>query len=344
MGEYAYDFVTENIHDGTTHNPRDLTRSAGGSSGGSGAAVAAGLVPFTLGTDTNGSIRVPASFCGVWGLRPTYGNLSRAGAFAFVDSLDTIGPLARSVADLAATFDAMSGPDPRDAACSPATPARVSPHLRPDLDGIRVATLGGYFARGGEPAVHAAVSAIARALGATREVLLPEPALARTAAFIITAAESGPRHFERLRSRAADFDPQVRDRLLAGALLPAHWLVQAQRFRAWWREQLRVIFRDVDVLLAPATPIRAPVHGQTTLLFDGRELPLRPNIGLFTQPITLVGLPIVAAPVAAAGEMPCAVQLIGAPFSEGRLLCVAKALEDAGVCVAPVESNLSCVA
>lgn len=340
MGEYAYDFVTENVHDGSTHNPRDLARSAGGSSGGSGAAVAGGLVPISLGSDTNGSIRVPSSFCGVWGLRPTYGNLSRGGSFAFVDSLDSIGPFSRSAADLAAAFDAMSGPDPRDGACSPLHPAPLLPDIDAGIDDLRIATLGGYFSGGGEPAVHAAVETVAQALGAGREVNLPEPELARTAAFVITAAESGARHLDRLRSRAEDFDPNVRDRLFAGAVLPASWLNQAQRFRSWWREQLRVIFREVDILVAPATPIRAPVHGETTLVFCGRELPLRPNIGLFTQPITLVGLPVLAAPVHFPGELPCAVQLIGSPFSENRLVRAARVLEKAGVCAAPVAPDI----
>ncbi|MCF3648374.1 AtzE family amidohydrolase [Synoicihabitans lomoniglobus] len=344
MGEYAYDFVTENIHDGATHNPRELSRSAGGSSGGSGAAVAGGLVPIALGTDTNGSIRVPASFCGIWGLRPTYGALSRAGSFPFVDALDTIGPFARSVADLAVAYDAMAGPDSRDAACTSVPLPLVSTQLGGGLDGLRIAQLGGYFASGGEATVHGAVATVAAALASDRVVELPEPGLARTAAFVITAAESGARHLDRLRQRAHDFDPNVRDRLLAGALLPAAWVDQAQRFRAWWRDQLRAIFAEVDVLIAPATPLCAPTLGQTTLTFHGQELPLRPNIGLFTQPISLVGLPILAAPVHPSGALPCAVQLIGAPFSEAKLLRVARALEKAGVCTAPVSTMFSSAA
>ncbi|HUN49811.1 MAG TPA: amidase family protein [Candidatus Sulfotelmatobacter sp.] len=125
MDEYAYGFTTENSHDGPCRNPHDLTRVAGGSSGGSGAAVAGGLVPLTLGTDTNGSIRVPASFCGTFGLKPTYGRLTRRGAAPFVSSLDHIGPLARSVADIAAAFDAMQGPDPADPVCT-ARPAEAT--------------------------------------------------------------------------------------------------------------------------------------------------------------------------------------------------------------------------
>ncbi len=336
MGEYAYDFVTENAHDGPTRNPHDLTRSAGGSSGGSGAAIAAGLVPLTLGTDTNGSIRVPSSFCGIWGLKPTFSRLSRAGSFPFVDSLDHIGPFARSVADLAAAYDVMQGPDPRDPVCTTRAPEFSAPSLDTGIGGLRVAILGGYFEKGGLPHAHAAVATIAAALGVSRRVELPAPAVARAAAYAITATEGGHRHLERLKTRAADFDPGTRDRFLAGALMPSGWYLHAQKFRAVWREQLREIFRDVDVLLAPATPVSATLLGQQTMTLDGVEMLVRPNLGLFTQPITFAGLPVVAAPIHTPGAMPIAVQLIGAPWSEAALLRVARALEKSGTCTAPV--------
>ena len=332
MGEYAYDFITDNPHDGATRNPHDTERSAGGSSGGSGAAVAAGMAPITLGTDTNGSIRVPASFCGIWGLRPTYGALSRAGSFAFVDTLDTIGPFARSPRDLALCFDAMSGPDPLDPTTRFAKPSRCSQLLEADSSHLRIATLGGYFASGGEAFIHQAVEKVAKSLDVDTVLELPEAPRARAAAYLITAAESAARHLERLKSRAADFDPVIRDRLLSGLAIPAAWPHHAQRFRAWWREQLAEIFTTVDVLIAPATPLRAPTFQQDTFPFNGQEIPLRPNIGLFTQPISLIGLPIVAAPVCEPGELPCAVQLIGKPGSEGMLLALAQQLESSGVC------------
>jgi aspartyl-tRNA(Asn)/glutamyl-tRNA(Gln) amidotransferase subunit A len=118
MGEYAYDFTGENVHDGPSRNPHDPTRMSGGSSGGSGSAVGGALVPIALGSDTNGSIRVPSSFCGIFGLKPTYGRLSRARSFPFVASLDHLGPFARNVRDLSLAYDAMQGPDPDDAACT----------------------------------------------------------------------------------------------------------------------------------------------------------------------------------------------------------------------------------
>jgi AtzE family amidohydrolase len=332
MGEYAYDFVTDNAHDGATRNPRDLTRSAGGSSGGSGAAVAAGLVPFSLGTDTNGSIRVPSSFCGIWGLKPTYGRLSRGGSFPFVDSLDHIGPLARSVDDLAAIYDAMQGRDTRDHACAKRPVELAMPELAAGLGNLRVAVLGGYFEKGGDPQAHAAVAAIEAALGVTRRVEFPEAGTARAAAYIITATEAGRLHLERLKTRAADFDPAARDRLIAGALTPAAWYLQAQKFRAWFRERVREVFRDVDVVLAPATPVPATLIGQQMMTLSGVEMPVRPNLGIFTQPVSFIGLPVVAAPVHSVGPLPIGVQLIAAPWRETAALRVARVLETSGVC------------
>src|SRR5712692_1231340 len=148
MGEYAYDFTGENIHDGASRNPHDLSRMTGGSSGGSGAAVAGGLVPIALGSDTNGSIRVPSSLCGLFGLKPTYGRLSRARAFPFVASLDHVGPLARSARDLALAYDAMQGYDPDDPVCAERPAEPVTPLLGRGSEGLRIALAGGYFRAG----------------------------------------------------------------------------------------------------------------------------------------------------------------------------------------------------
>ncbi len=327
MGEYAYDFTGENVHDGPSRNPHDPARMTGGSSGGSGAAVAGGLVPIALGSDTNGSIRVPASLCGVFGLKPTYGRLSRAGTFPFVSSFDHLGPLARSVADLVLAYDAMQGPDALDPVCAqrPAEPVRLV-----DLGGLRIAVAAGYFEHGASDQALAAVAACAAALGVTARVEIPEAARARTAAYVITAAEGASQHLHRLRTRPQDFDPATRDRLIAGALLPAPLVQQAQRFRRWYREQMLTLFADVDVVLAPATPCMAPLLGQKTMMLAGQEVPVRANLGLFTQPLSFVGLPVVAVPVPGA-PLPIGVQVIAAPWREDLVLSVAAALERAGV-------------
>jgi AtzE family amidohydrolase len=336
MDEYAYGFVTENHHYGPTHNPHDRSRVAGGSSGGSAAAVAAGLVPLTLGSDTNGSIRVPAAFCGVFGLKPTYGRLSRAGTFPFVHSLDHVGPLARSTRDLALIFDLLQGADPTDPVCRSVPTVPCLPQLHQGIGDLRMALADGYFLSGAEPEVMTAVEQVAAALGITRRVTLPEADRARAAAFLITACEGSSVHLERLRQRAEDFDPATRDRFLAGALIPAGWYLQAQRFRQWFRAQVKALFAEVDVILAPTTPCSAPLIGQKTLWLNGQEVPLRPNLGLYTQPLSFIGLPVISVPVHRPGALPIGVQIIAAPDQEAIVLRVAAALEAQGVIAAPV--------
>jgi len=333
MGEYAYDFTGENVHDGPSRNPHDPTRMTGGSSGGSGGAVGGGLVPIALGSDTNGSIRVPSSFCGIFGLKPTYGRLSRARSFPFVASLDHLGPFARTVSDLALAYDAMQGPDPDDAACTTLPAEPVTPSLARDISYLRVAIAGGYFQTNVFPEAVEAVARVARALGATRTVEIPEAARARAAAYVITTTEGASLHLDRLRKRAGDFDPAVRDRLLAGAMIPAALVDRAQKFRRWYRVRMLELFKTVDVILAPATPCVAPKLGQVNFMLDGVEMPVRANIGIHTQPISFIGLPVVAVPVPLE-PMPIGVQIIAAPWREDIALRVAHALEQIGTVAA----------
>lgn len=334
MGEYAYDFTGENVHDGPSRNPHDPTRMTGGSSGGSGSAVGGALVPIALGSDTNGSIRVPSSFCGTFGLKPTYGRLSRARSYPFVASLDHLGPLARSVKDLALAYDAMQGPDADDPACIVQSVEPTVPLLAHDVRGLRVAIAGGYFQQNVFSEAVEAVARVAKALGATRTVELPEAARARAAAYIITTTEGAALHLDRLRKRPDDFDPAVRDRFIAGAMVPAVYVDKAQKFRRWYRARVLELFQSVDVILAPATPCTAPKLGQVNFTLDGVELPVRANIGIHTQPISFIGLPVVAVPVPLE-PLPIGVQIITAPWREDIALRVAYALEQMGVAAAP---------
>ena len=334
MGEYAYDFTGENIHDGPSRNPHDVTRMTGGSSGGSGGAVAGGLVPLALGSDTNGSIRVPASLCGIFGLKPTYGRLSRARSFPFVGSFDHLGPLARCTRDLALAYDAMQGHDPEDPVSTTRPPEPVSPQLPRGLDGLRVAVAGGYFRKQGFPEAYQAVDQVAKALNVSREVALPEVHRARAAAFVITTTEGAALHLDRLRERPNDFDPAVRDRLLAGAIIPSSLVVKAQKFRRWYREEVLALFKDVDAIIAPATPCTAPSIGQQNFMLDGVEMSVRANLGIYTQPISFIGLPVVAVPVPLK-PLPIAVQIIAAPWREDIALRIAQALEEQGAVSAP---------
>jgi aspartyl-tRNA(Asn)/glutamyl-tRNA(Gln) amidotransferase subunit A len=333
MGEYAYDFTGENAHYGPSRNPHDPTRMTGGSSGGSGAAVASGEVPLALGSDTNGSIRVPSSLCGLFGLKPTYGRLSRAGSFPFVDAFDHLGPLARSAEDLALSFDAMQGWDPDDPVCTDRDIEPTVPDLHRGIAGLKVAVAGDYFAKAGEPECFEAVATVAKALGASRTIVLPDAAAARAAAYVITAMEGAQLHLPRLRRRAQDFDPDTRERFMAGALLPGAWYVKAQRFRRQYRAQVLKLFDEVDIVLAPATPCTAPKLGQVMMTLGGVEMAVRANLGVFTQPISFIGLPVVVVPTRKPGAMPIGVQVIARPYNEAAALRVAAHLEKQGVCV-----------
>ncbi|WP_431281713.1 AtzE family amidohydrolase [Humitalea sp. 24SJ18S-53] len=333
MDEYAYGFTTENAHEGPAHNPHDLARMAGGSSGGSAAAVAGGLVPLSLGSDTNGSIRVPSAMCGIFGLKPTYGRLARSGSYLFAGSFDHLGPFARTLEDLALAYDALQGRDEEDP-CQTPTPFQPVSGLT-GLDGLRIGVAGGHFAKGGHPEALTAVTGFAKVLGATTVVDLPLAAAGRAAAFLITMAEGGNLHLPDLKTRPEDFDPATRDRFLAGTLIPATWMVQAQRVRAAWRAQALAAFETVDCFLTPTLPCVAPLIGQATMVIDGQTLPTRPMLGVYTQPISCIGLPAMAVPLANPGGLPLSVQLVAAPWREDILFRVADALVKAGVAAAP---------
>jgi amidase/aspartyl-tRNA(Asn)/glutamyl-tRNA(Gln) amidotransferase subunit A len=340
MDEYAYGFTTENSHVGAVHNPHDLNCIAGGSSGGSGAAVAAGQVPITLGSDTNGSIRVPASLCGVFGLKPTFGRLPRTGSYPFVSSLDHLGPFARSVHDLALSYDAMQGPEalgPQDPGCAQRAVAPTAAVLARGTQGLRIGVLGGYFRERAQSEALTAVDTVAQALGASQTVELPMVEAGRAAAFLITNAEGAALHLPDLRVRAHDFEPLSRDRFLAGALLPAAWVARAQRVRRLYAEQVARVFERFDILLAAATPCAATPIGAEWFEVQGQRLPVRPNMGVLTQPISCIGLPVCAVPVwGVHPHLPIGVQVIAAPWREDLVLRVAAALESAAVCHSPV--------
>ncbi|MES2401321.1 MAG: AtzE family amidohydrolase [Pseudomonadota bacterium] len=333
MDEYAYGFTTENTHYGPCRNPHDTSCIAGGSSGGSGAAVAAQQVPLALGSDTNGSIRVPASLCGVWGLKPTFGRLSRRGTYPFVHNVDHLGSLADSVEGLTLSYDAMQSPDALDAGCHALGVQPIAADLREGIDGLRIGLLGGYFADNATAPAQLVARQAASALRAVEGVDWPDPALARAAAFITSASEGGALHLPDLRTRADEFEPLSVDRFMSGALQPAAWYVRAQRFRRHYRERVNALFRHWDVLIAPATPVSAPAIGTEWLDINGMKLPCRPSMGLLTQPISYAGCPVVAAPMWPEGKtgMPIGVQLIAAPWREDLALRAAWGLQQSGL-------------
>ncbi|HWB23225.1 MAG TPA: AtzE family amidohydrolase [Gaiellaceae bacterium] len=320
MDEFAYGFTTENSHYGPTRNPHDLERVAGGSSGGSAAAVAAGLVAAALGTDTNGSVRIPAAFCGIYGLRPTQGLVPTAGATLFAPSFDVVGPFAGTVAELAAVLDVIA---------APAEP--FTAFLEGGLEGLRVARASGELWDAASPEVLDAAGRVADALGAADAIDLPEVGLARAAAIVITAAEGADQHQVLLRESPELVDRRVRDRFLAGLGVPATDYLAAQRFRAWWQALVLPLLDDVDVLVLPTVACTAPLIDQETIEVGGVTLPTGAVLGRFTQPVSFIGLPALSVPVAGPSGLPIGVQLVGRPFGDGALLRAAAALEASGV-------------
>ena len=315
MDEFAYGFSTENSHYGTTRNPHDPERLAGGSSGGAAALVGAGLVPLALGSDTNGSIRVPASLCGVYGLRPSFGAVPVEGAFPFVERLDTVGGFAWSPEDLALAHAVMHGQA-----------------LRPAGAASRVAVLGGWFAARADAMVLAGIDRIAAHLGAGSPVVLPSAAAARSAGFVVTGAEGGHRHLAALRRDAMAFEPATRDRLIAGALQPVAAVREAEAVAERFTAELLAALSGHDLLLAPSTPMSAPRIDATTIVVDGETLSARADLGLHTQPLSLAGVPILSVPLSLPEDaMPIGVQLIAAPGREALLFETASALVAAGL-------------
>lgn len=307
MDEFAYGFATINARHGTTRNPHDPARLAGGSSGGSAAAVAGGLLPFSLGSDTNGSIRVPASLTGIYGLKPTHDALPMGGTFPFAESFDDIGPFTTSVADMRLIWEVLTGTT-TDTAATPE---------------FRTARLGGRFRENADPEQLAAIDAIAPDAPL---IELLDIARARSAAFLITACEGGALHREALAQNAMAFDPATRDRLLAGALLPHALYDTAQAFRTAFKRRIADLIAPFDVLLAPATPCAAPPIADPRILIDGAMSPARADLGIHTQPISFTGLPSLAVPLHRPGRLPLGLQLIGRPGTEPTLLRYAEML------------------
>jgi 1-carboxybiuret hydrolase len=229
----------------------------------------------------------------------------------------------------------MQGWDPDDPVCTDRPSEPTVLELRAGIGDLRIAIAGDYFAQGAEPEALEAVSTVAKALGASRTIVIPQAAAARSAAYVITAIEGSQLHLPRLRTRPQDFDPDTRERFMAGALLPGAWYVKAQRFRRLYRAQVQKLFGEVDIILAPATPCAAPKIGQVMMKLGGVELPVRANLGLYTQPISFIGLPVVVAPLQRPGSLPIGVQIIANHYKEAAALRVARHLEKEGVATAP---------
>jgi len=199
--------------------------------------------------------------------------------------------------------------------------------LNNDISNLKIAIADDYFTQNAEIAALEAVQQVANALNVNEYVTIPAAKIARAAAFIITACEGANLHLDKLKNRPQDFDFATRDRFLAGALIPNNWYLQAQRFRCWYRNQVREVFQNVDIIIAPTTPIAAPLIGQQTMILNDQEILVRPHLGLFTQPLSFIGLPVLSVPIKQENSLPLGVQLIAAPYNEALILQVAATLE-----------------
>ena len=346
MDEFAMGSSGENSYYGAVRNPWDLDRVPGGSSSGSAAAVAAGLVPAATGTDTGGSIRQPAAFCGITGLKPTYGRVSRYGMVAFASSLDQGGPLARSAADVALLLESMAGFDERDSTSVNRDPEDYSAALAGQIAGLRIGLPKEHFAAGIDAGVAQAVDeALAqfRRLGAeTKEITLPHSHLSIPTYYIVAPAECssnlsrydgvrfgyralGCQNLEELykRSRGEGFGTEVKRRIMVGtyALSAGYYdayYLKAQKMRRLISQDFRDAFSTVDVIMGPTAPTVAFKLGEKV------NNPVAMYLSdVFTIAVNLAGLPAISIPIGFAGHLPVGLQIIGNYFNEGKLLNVA---------------------
>jgi aspartyl-tRNA(Asn)/glutamyl-tRNA(Gln) amidotransferase subunit A len=322
LHEIAYGITSKNPHYGFVLNPRDPKCIPGGSSGGSAALVAGGFLPMALGTDTGGSIRIPASYCGITGLKPTYGLVSRHGVLPLAFSLDHVGPLGSCVEDCALAMDLIAGPDHSDPGFNLPAP--------PNLKGVRVGVPENFFfdsvREDVAAAVHKAIVVLERLGGSLVRTRIPDLAEANVAARIVQLSETAAVYASHRDPKL--FGEDVWGLLEQGRMIAAHEYVNAQRIRTLFRRDFDALWRRIDVLAAPTTPITAPLLDEATVQIGEREENTRMASTRLVRSINFLGEPALSLPCGndAAG-MPIGMQLIGAPFTEPRLLQIAKMLE-----------------
>ena len=351
--EFAMGSSNENSAYGPARNPWDPTRVPGGSSGGSATAVAGGQALASLGTDTGGSIRLPASYCGLVGMKPTYGRVSRYGVVAYASSLDQVGPFARTVRDCALVLGTIAGHDPRDSTSVDRPVPAFDAALAAGAAGLRIGVPREYFTDGMQPdvegAVRAAVDTLAGAGAAVREVSLPHSEYAVACYYVLATAEAssnlarydGVRYGIRRagdegllamyrKTRAAGFGTEVKRRIMLGtyALSAGYYdayYLKAQKVRTLIRRDFDRAFADVDVLATPVAPTTAFRLGEKTA--DPLQMYL---VDVFTNPASLAGLPAIVVPCGRdAAGLPIGLQIVGPPFGEEAVLRAAQAFEDA---------------
>ena len=332
MHEFAWGGTSLNPHYGTPRNPWDRTRLPGGSSGGSAVAMAAGLALGTLGTDTGGSVRIPASLSGIVGLKPTYGRVSRFGVYPLSHSCDHVGPMVRRVADAAILLHAIAGPDPSDPTASTAAVPDYTAALKEDIRGLRLGVPQEYFFDDIEPEVRESVQAAIQHLsdlGATVEaVSIPSIQHVIASSTAIIAAEAYEIHARTMQTHSQDYGTDVRTRLLLGACVQAAQYLKAQRFRSLLRQEMLDLLDQVNALVTPTTVLAASRIDQPTVTIGDKEFPVAAHIARATRPFNMTGLPAISVPCGFTPEgLPVGLQIVGRPFEEATVLHLAYAYE-----------------
>lgn len=328
--EFAFGAMTTSPHFGAAHNPWDIERICGGSSGGSGAAAAARLVAGTLGTDTAGSVRIPSCFCGVTGIRPSTGRVSNRGVVPVSATLDTVGPLAPSAEDCALLLEVIAGHDPADPTTVDAPVPAYRAELARGVEGLRIGVVRSLVERADRQiaaAVERALGELEAAGAALEEVEIPFAAESATMLQLVMLPEASEAHLPWLRTRLEQYGPDVRVRLLTGLLLPSTANVTGQRARRWFSEQLAQVITRVDLLAFPAMLVRPPRIGEDTVELDGETIPYRLSVMPTNSPWTLAGLPAASVPCGFADGLPTGLGLVGGRLAEATVLRAAHALQ-----------------
>ena len=334
MHEFALGGTSLNPHDGPAHNPWDTARVTGGSSGGSGSAVASGQCMAALGSDTGGSVRIPSTLCGIVGLKPTFGRVSRRGVYPLSHSLDTVGPMTRTARDAALVLNVIAGHDPRDPSSSSRPVEDYTASLDDGMKGLRIGIPKEYFFDVIDPEVERAVSEAAlmlQTLGASvDQVSVPAFNHSIPISGTILLTEAASVHLERLKQRPDDIGADVRGRLQQGALTPATDYIKAQQARTVFNRQVADAMKDYDLLLAPTAPVTAPRIDETTVEVGGIEESVLALLPRLTRAFNICGVPTVSVPCGFTDAgMPIGMQLAGRPFEEATVLRAAHTYEQA---------------
>jgi len=331
MHEYALGGTTDNPHWGTCRNPWDTTKTPGGSSGGSAVALATGMAAAALGSDTSGSIRIPAAICGVVGLKPTYGRVSRYGVFPEAWTLDHVGPMTRTVRDAALVLDAISGHDPRDPSSLRLPPTTTADALRDTCEGMVIGVEEDFYFTDIDDAVaqlvRAGIEALRRLGASVRTVSIPGLADTEYALTVIDTSETSTVHHANLRDRPQDYGNDVRLLLECGELPSAVDYLQAQQARQSLRGEVRRAFADVDVLIGPTVGCRTPTIGEDTALVNGAPVNAIDSMIRLVGPASLLGLPCLSMPCGTVDGLPVGMQIVGPALGEQAVLDLGHAFE-----------------